>query len=427
MLAVCLGCGLLVERVAGWRLAGAVLPSVGLGLVIVCATLTTSGGTVAPATTWIVLALAIAGYAVSWPRVRALRPEPLAAAVGLGVFAVCAAPVVLSGNAGVSGYFVDNDPAYHMALIDWLTAHGPSLASLPANSAYWQILNEYISSAYPVGADLGLGALRPLVGQDVAWIFSPYLATIMALGAVAIYELLRDAVRSRWLRAACAFVAAQPALAYAFYLGVQHQGDRDHMGDHRRRGTGVRNASPASGVARRRAAARDGRRRAGHPRPRGRAVARDPARGVRGLLALARAVLDPAHAADPPGAVRGGQRDRRCGAGRSDHRQGVNVLHDRDVRAARRRGSGKRPRQPPGPALQLAVRRDLAGRRLPQPAHDPLPNRVRAARCRDRERGARDRVDDPQARVRAAAADRLERDRGPATSCMEPRHTPARK
>ncbi len=65
---------------------------------------------------------------------------------------------------------------------------------------------------------MALGAIRPLVGQDLAWIFQPYLAVILALGAVGIDELLRDVVRPRLLRATCAFIAAQAGLVYAFYL-----------------------------------------------------------------------------------------------------------------------------------------------------------------------------------------------------------------
>src|SRR5437763_7186017 len=109
LLAVCLGCGLAVDRVAGRVLSGAMLLPVGLALVIVAATLTSSRPATAPLTTAAVVVLAVAGYAVSWPRLRALRPEPWSLAVGLGVFAVCAAPLVLSGNATFLGYYVDSD------------------------------------------------------------------------------------------------------------------------------------------------------------------------------------------------------------------------------------------------------------------------------------------------------------------------------
>ncbi len=217
LLAVCLGCGLGVERVAGWRLPGALLASVGVVLVIVTATHLTYKDATAKFTTAAVVVLALAGYASSTGRIRELRPERWALAVGLGVYAVCAAPVVLSGNATFLGYFVLNDAAVHFALIDQLLSHGRDLSGV-APSSLSAVLHSYISTDYPVGAQVALGAVRPLVGQNVAWIFQPYLAVILSLGAVALYQLLDGVVRSRPLRALCAFVAAQPGLVYAYYL-----------------------------------------------------------------------------------------------------------------------------------------------------------------------------------------------------------------
>jgi hypothetical protein len=133
------------------------------------------------------------------------------------VYAIAAAPVVLSGSAAFLGYFTLNDAAVHFALIDQLLAHGRDLSGL-ASSSYLGILHNYLSTSYPVGSQVALGAVRPLVGADVAWIFQPYLAVIVSLGAVALFELLDGVVRSRPLRALCAFVAAQPGLLYAFYL-----------------------------------------------------------------------------------------------------------------------------------------------------------------------------------------------------------------
>lgn len=220
LVAVCLGCGLTVNWASGGVMSGALFLPVGLALVIVAATLTTARADTASLTTPVVIVLALAGYGLSWRHWRRLRPDPWALAVGLGVFVICAAPLVLSGNATFLGYFVDSDPAFHFALTTWLLAHGRDLTGVPpvTNSAFLAVVHEYISTAYPFGADVALGAVRPLVGQDVAWIYQPYLAVIMAFGAVALDELLRGVVRVRPLRALCAFIAAQSGLAFAFYL-----------------------------------------------------------------------------------------------------------------------------------------------------------------------------------------------------------------
>lgn len=217
LLAVCLGCGVAVERAGGWLLPGTLLLPVGLALVIAVVTLTTTNRVTAPLSTAFVVVFAVAGYASGWRRVRAFRPDPWATAVGIAVFAICAAPVVLSNNATFLGYFVDNDSPAHFALIDQLLSHGHDLGGVPY-SAYAAILHVYLGTAYPTGADVAVGALRPLVGQDLAWVYQPYLAAVLAFGGLALYELLRTVVRSQPLRAVCAFIAAQPALVYAFYL-----------------------------------------------------------------------------------------------------------------------------------------------------------------------------------------------------------------
>jgi len=217
LLAVCVGCGLAVERVAGWRMPGTLLASVGLALVIVIATVMTYKGSTARFTTAAIVLLAAAGYATSLGRVRALRPDPWPLAAGLGVYAVLAAPVVLSGNATFLGYFVLNDTAVHFALIDQLLAHGRDISGIRPSSLL-EVLQSYLGTDYPIGSQVALGAVRPLVAQNVAWIFQPYLAVVLSLGAVVLYQLLDGLVRSRPLRALCAFIAAQPGLVYAYYL-----------------------------------------------------------------------------------------------------------------------------------------------------------------------------------------------------------------
>ncbi|MGH2869081.1 MAG: hypothetical protein ACRDNK_16165, partial [Solirubrobacteraceae bacterium] len=217
MLAVSLGCGLAVQRLGGWELPGAVLVSVGLASVMVIATVTTDNPTTAPWTLPIVLIVAVAGYATGCQRLRARRPDGWMIGAGVAVFAVCAAPVVLSGDASFLGYFVLNDGVFHFSLIDQLLHHGHDITGLTPSS-YQALLHSYLSTSYPTGADLPIGVVRPLVGQDVAWIFQPYMALVMALGAVGLYELLRTTIKSRPLRATAAGVAAQAGLLYAYYL-----------------------------------------------------------------------------------------------------------------------------------------------------------------------------------------------------------------
>lgn len=216
-LAVWLGCGLAVEAASGWSLPGTIVVSVGLALAIFLASLTTSFQATAPLTTPLVLLVALAGYLLRRRRLGQLRPRGWPLAAALGVYCVCAAPVVLSGSASFLGYITLDDGAVHFSLIHQLLTHGHDLAVLRP-SAYRMVLNTYLSSGYPTGYDLPIGTLQPLVGQSVPWLFQPYQALILALGAAALYELFDGIFISQPLRALAAFTAAQSGLLYAFYL-----------------------------------------------------------------------------------------------------------------------------------------------------------------------------------------------------------------
>jgi hypothetical protein len=220
LLLVSTGCGLLVERIGGWRVPGALLPGLGLAAMIVAATLTTERASTAPATTLVVVGLTALGYATSLERLRALRPPGWQLALALAVFAACAAPVVLSGQATFLGYFTDTDQSFHLELTSYLLAHGRDLAWAPLQSydSVTALLHEYIGSDYPLGADAALGSLRALVGQDLAWILQPYMAATMVVGALALDALLDGVVESRPLRTLCALTASLCGLEYAFYL-----------------------------------------------------------------------------------------------------------------------------------------------------------------------------------------------------------------
>jgi hypothetical protein len=214
---VCGGLGLLVERLSGTQLPGVLVVPAGLAALVVVATLTTNWAAPAPLTPIVVVLLAAGGIGSSSGRVRALRPELPALAAALGVFAVFAAPIVLSGEPTLAGYGVLGDTAIQLIGIDRLLEHGHGLGGL-APSTYQAALHGYFDSGYPFGAQVAIGAVRPLVGADAAWIYQPGLAFLVAMLALSLYWLTRQLVRSRWIGAAVAFVAAQPALVYAYAL-----------------------------------------------------------------------------------------------------------------------------------------------------------------------------------------------------------------
>jgi hypothetical protein len=212
-----LGAGLLIERASGLRLPGPLLMPLGLAVMMLAAQAATYWGSTARAATPLVVAIALAGFAFSLGRLRAALIDPWSGLAALGVFGVFAAPVVLSGDATFAGYTVLGDTSVHFVLIDRLMSHGHDLSGL-APSSYRAALSSYFDSAYPVGAHVALGSVRPLVGQDVSAVFQPFLAFMSALTALTLYELAGSFVASRPVRALIAFVGSQPALVFAYSL-----------------------------------------------------------------------------------------------------------------------------------------------------------------------------------------------------------------
>ena len=225
--ALALGCGLLLETIAGRRMPGVLLAPAGLALMIVAAQAAVTNDQTAELATPLVIALAVAGVALGAPgRVRSVDLWAVGAAAG--VYAVFAAPVVLSGEATFAGYIKLDDTATWLAITDRVMDHGRSLEGL-GPSTYEVTLQSYLTNGYPVGSFLPLGIAHTLTDQDSAWLFQPYIAFLAAMMALALYALAASVVRSPWLRARgrlrCG-AAGDPLRLLA--LG-RRQGDRRRM------------------------------------------------------------------------------------------------------------------------------------------------------------------------------------------------------
>jgi hypothetical protein len=218
LVAVSLGYGLLIERVAGLRLPDPLLLPLGLAGVVVTSQFTTYAEWSARLTTPLVVLLAVVGLLLGLPRLRATSPDLWALAAAVGVFCVFAAPVVLSGEATFAGYAVLGDTSIHFIGADYLLRHGRDFTHLTPSSYEYSLRSYYASSSYPSGGPTAIGALRPLVGQDVAWIFQPFLAYFAATLALTLYALVTRLVERPPLRALVTFTAAQPALVLAYAL-----------------------------------------------------------------------------------------------------------------------------------------------------------------------------------------------------------------
>jgi len=215
--AICLGLGLLVERLADWRMPGPLLFGVGLGTLLALARLITFKPQTAELALPIVGVLVIAGLVLGRARLRALRPDPWIAGAALGVFVIYAAPIVLSGEPSFAGYLALPDTAHQLSLANLFANHGPDYAALPDSANRLSML-AYVIAHYPVSGQAALGITGPLGVLDIAWLYQPFL-TIMAVAlCLGIAALVDPLLPHRWQVAITAFVAAQSALVLGFAL-----------------------------------------------------------------------------------------------------------------------------------------------------------------------------------------------------------------
>lgn len=212
-----LGCGLLLERAAGLRFPRALLLPLGFAGIVVVALCTTTSSRTAHLTTPAVIALALAGLALSLPW-RLRRGGGWAAAAALVTFAAFGAPVILSGNATFAGYITLDDTATWLSFTDRLLDHGRNVTGLAPSTYETTLSVNLIQNGYPAGAFPPLGVMHEVLRTDSAWLFQPYIAFLAAMVALALYTLTARVIESPALRALAACIATQPALLYAYLL-----------------------------------------------------------------------------------------------------------------------------------------------------------------------------------------------------------------
>ena len=209
--ALSLGLGLLLERITDWRMPGALLLPAGFALLVALARVITEFSAVAKLALPAIVALALAGLALSVPRLRALRPDPWCVVAVLGVFAVFAAPVVLSGEPTFAGYLALPDTSQQLSLSYLYADRGPDWMSLAPGSTY-ETMAKYVVTAYPVAGQATLGVTAPLGLLDRAWLYQPLLSFMAMISALAIWSIAAPLLARAWQRAVVAFVAGQSAL-----------------------------------------------------------------------------------------------------------------------------------------------------------------------------------------------------------------------
>jgi hypothetical protein len=216
LLALCMGSGLLVVRLTGREVPTPLIAPVGFTVVLLIGEVVSISSATASLAAPLAVAAGVAGFVLDRSARRA-RFEPFALAAGLGVFLVYAAPILASGEPTFTGYVKLDDTATWLALTDRIAEHGRDLSGL-GPSTYEATLALNLGSGYPIGAFTPLSICSSILGQDPAWTFQPYLASLALLLALCLYQLGSGLIADRRLRAAAAFLAAQPALLFGYYL-----------------------------------------------------------------------------------------------------------------------------------------------------------------------------------------------------------------
>jgi hypothetical protein len=220
--ALCAGAGLLVDRFSGGFLPAPLLLSVGAGALIGVSQLSTYFSAIAPATPYVIAAVALIGFALAWGRAGRialglrLRPWPVVASVL--AYAIALAPVLLAGRPSFSSYMTLSDSAVHMLGADFLIHHGQNYAHLDLRNSYGQFVNYYYNTSYPSGADTLFGASAVLLRLPLIWAFQPFNAFMLALAAGPAWVLARRIGLTGAWAAAAVLTAILPALVYAYEL-----------------------------------------------------------------------------------------------------------------------------------------------------------------------------------------------------------------
>ena len=199
LLTLAAGWGCAVSRICGVRPPGELVPPLGFAAIVVVSGLVTLVPDSAQFATPVVVGGAVAGLAAAWPWARPSRAAAWPAVAAALVFAAYAAPIVISGSATYAGFLTLDDSSTLFAMTDRMLEHGRTVDGL-APSTYEATLATSLMVGYPMGSLLPLGIGAALVGEDVAWVFQPYLAVIAALLALVLWRLLASAVPTAWWR-----------------------------------------------------------------------------------------------------------------------------------------------------------------------------------------------------------------------------------
>ena len=212
-----LGLGLLIERVARFRVANALLAPMGFGasMCLTLAVYTVGGHGWVAVGAWVVAALGGLIWTGRELPARLAAGWPLAA--GVVGYLLVLLPTALTGHWSWTGYNFANDTAYHLLLAEHLQKHGiaqpPSGLSTPGDT-----IRIYLQTRYPIGTHASLATLAQLLLVRVEVVYEAFIGAMLGLTAMAMATLSSRVLRRSWLMAVVALVAVCANLTYQYAL-----------------------------------------------------------------------------------------------------------------------------------------------------------------------------------------------------------------
>ena len=202
LLILSLGCGLLLERAAGFELPEPLVLPAGLAVIIVAAETADE----ARARRQTSPRRRSSSLALLGPRAR----ETVAATAATRSLAAAHRARGLRGLPGARPAHRRADlHRLHQARrhrhLDGDDRLGPQPRARPLGAPAVDVSRAtsrlYLNGGEPVGALLPWGIGHRLVGQDLAWVFQPYLALLGAMVSLSLWPIVGPLIRSRPLRA----------------------------------------------------------------------------------------------------------------------------------------------------------------------------------------------------------------------------------
>jgi hypothetical protein len=147
------------------------------------------------------------------PRLGAAFAWPAAAFAVAYVLAL--APLIGSGRSGMLGYFMNDDAAVHITLVEEIAQHNAG-SNHPKRDAVHAATFD-LDLGYPLGGYVWPLFARVSTGIDVFHLWTPLSALVLALMALVAYAILRDLLLPRALAAAGGTVVGVGYLLYAYH------------------------------------------------------------------------------------------------------------------------------------------------------------------------------------------------------------------